>query len=409
MRLIHCTSLVEGTSALKNVDPLDYKGDGSAIPLEVNDRAIVSEVSGSIAFYILKEAAAQSDNGILLVVPSVNAGDLYWSCCGFTKDSLQAPSGTIYDVFDGSRIPPEGFAGSVIPYSELPFSGWDVWYNGVEMSYYGCALVNNILYVVDASDLHVWDLTSESYSLEATNNTDDMWNTTSHCLENPENGSDNIISDFVEVDHLSRFKIAEREAAHIPFVFISPATNWTDIFGEEGVPWMGVRHGKWHYWTLDNAVSTGFCRVDVTTGEVYKLANMPFAADDGCIVPDFETGQIYYINAGGNSETMRYTPGTDSWGTLAPHSGDLWWMHMSWVDSKNKQIIVPGLDNITNIYDILTDTWESHSHTESVTEGGLPLYYKGLGMICPFGYENPNGALTHFIIKEENPFRIIKS
>lgn len=408
MRLIFCDTLDGNNSSLKNKDPLDFAGDGSNIPLEVGDRAVVADASGKAAFYVFKEAPGQSDDGILLVIPNVNPGDFYWWCCGFTKDQIDVPVGTQFDIKNGSEIPPDGFSVTTIPYSEFPFSSWDVFYNGVEKSYYGSALINNVLYVIDGVNLHIWDLTSNAYSTESIDNSHGFDEAPTHCLEYPEGGSDDMITDVHFPSTLSRFLIKERKTSHMPFVFLSPSSSWEDIFGTETIPSMAMRIGKWMFvCSIDPDI--GFGKIDILTGEVHKLADFPSAPKDGCMCPDFVQNQIYYVCEDPDYTTMRYSIDEDSWEILTDSPADIGWLHMGWVDQKSRQLILPGLDNNTYIYDILLDTWSTYSHTESVTEGGIPLYYKNLGMVCPFGYENADSSLTHFIIRKDNPTRITKT
>jgi len=408
MRLLFCDTLDGNDSSLKNIDPLDYYGDGSNVPLEVGDRAVVADATGKTAFYILKSAAGQSDSGILILVPNNNPGDFYWSCCGFTKDTIDVPSGTQFNILSGSEIPPGGFTGAVIPYSELPFMSWDVYYDGTEAGYYGCALLGNILHVVTEGDYHRWDLVSNTYTYTAITNTHGFWGCPTHCIESPEGGSENMITDIDDLALLSRFLIDEGVVSHIPFVFVSPATSWADVFGSESTPRMALRIGKWMY-VCRYPPDVGFGKVNILTGEVYKLADFPFAPKDGCMCPDFEYNQIYYVSEKPDCHTMRYSIDTDSWEDLATSPADLWWMHMGWIDQKTRQLILPGLDNQTHIYDIVSNTWSSYPYTESPEEGGIPLYYKDFGMVCPFGYFNKDSSLSHFIMRKDNPVRITKT
>lgn len=412
MRLFACSVISGSLTALNAIDPLDCLGDGSENLLQVGDRAVVTDAYGTIAFYILKSDPGHTNDGLFEVIPVVNSSDFYWECCGYTKQSSTAitdiESGTKFIIPSGSRVPPKYFSGSNISYGD--YSCWELYpffYDSNWETWQGFALKDGVLHTVYGNQYERWDSNTEEFYSATVSNSSYFDYTPSHCLESND-GSEYIISDIDNASTLSVFNFNTLQGSNLPFTFNGSDTSWLDVLGDNNYPEVCKRYGKWFY-SFRGEGFTGFCRVDVLTGDVYKLTSPPIGIYQGATAVDFYNNYIYHINSLGDRSLIRYNISSDSWETLAVFpGGSLGWCYPIFYSDSQNCLVVPTTLNTLYIYDISLNTWFIYGENLYTFKYTSPSnQYRGLGLFSPFGYSSTS-ARYHGVIKESTPFQIEK-
>lgn len=399
--------------SLKEIDPLDAKGDGSGVLLSVGDRAWLPSYAGKMLFYSLESESGKTDNGEAVVIPENNQGDFYWKRQGYTKDTFSgAISGEVFQAFSGSWYPPAGFTGGAIGYDVDNYKLWDVplQYPNDNWAWYGFGLHNGHIYAINGwtfIKINIETGVSDYVAISGNNN---YYYMPGHCLTGND-GSGKYITDIENQTYMSRFNMDLEAEEDIAFI-MPPGVTWTDIFGSENPGGGGgLRIGKYHYiFGKYNSPNTGTARVNCLTGQVERLADNP-GFEQGATVPDLETGAFYHANRSAGSALLRWNP-NDTWTTLAPTNFTGEGSELSWLDKKSNSIVVALRTQQTAIYNIYLDSWSIHSYPSSagVMFGSYPYWYQDIGAIWPWGYGRINTTeLHHAIIPKDNQIFITKT
>lgn len=411
------------STSLKEVDPTDYLGDGSNLTIPDGTKAIVFGYDSKIIFYSLEFEMGHSDDGIEEVIPENNPSNYYWKCRGFTKDTFTgASTGERFEVPNGSRIAPVGFTFGVLPYFESNVLSLGVENDGSDWSWQGFGIVNGVTYTV-ASDYLVTNILGRStYNYNArpdgtTAGVNFGWHP-AHCVEGND-GSEFLITDAGNYSTdvaLSIYDIRKDEYRTLAYVFPNAETTLDDIFIGAGSG-LGMRHKNWHYCITANVSTNKFVRINVLTGDVEILANVPYTTTSAgsFLCPRFSDNTLFFLGADDADAICKYDIALDSWDTLATCSsgGNLWGWDLAFIDEITESLIlvVPGLGSM--VYDVVLNSWELDTTIPwdaNTLYSSYAFYYKDRGTIWPHGFESLDIANTykHAIIPKNNPAYIVK-
>ncbi len=417
-RLFGCTSIDAGIKgSLKEIDPLDCYGDGSNVALVVGDRAVLPHYWWQMVFFSLEEASGHTDDDIEEVIPSKNAGDLYWKCRGATKESFSASAGEEFKISVGGAIfAPEGFTLSEIPYSELNYTYFGKPSTSDSYNYPAFGIWNDNCYCLKNNDL--WKQSKFEDDGVLISVPEHAWGgnnvNSAHCSSIID-GSEAIISEVVLASMnmvVHRFHMDTETYSSIPVLIPSDSNNFLSVYGDTTLT-NGLRIGKWHYlfgggWSIPR---TGATRIDVLTGKLEELTPIPDpGVNEGIMCPDYLDNGIFIMSKTG--ELYKYDIENDDWETLAvcPNDIDLDTNHVSWFDEPSETILVPLNGEGLWIYDTSLDEWSIEPNIKwnfNTYVFGYNFYYRDFGVVCPLAW-TPFDEFYHAIIPANKCTRITK-
>lgn len=421
MNTYPATSILAGVSgSLKEIDPLDSVGDGSGLNLAVGDRAWVPNYLGKMLFYSLEEESGHSDNGEIEVIPEKNPGNFYWKRQGYTKNTFSgAFTGEDFNVPTGSPFVPVGFTGAEMSYIESSYQVYGPGFPSSGPWYYASALYDGKIFVVTETDIYKMDILSEQLTITPHAGGGDWYWNSGH--------SDLNTSDSAKyLSHVSNYTVAPvvlnrlnmaTETVDSISVVLPGGWTWAANYGTDRTG-NSIRVGNYHYLIGgENTNRTGCSKIDVNTGDLTQLANIPGAgAYRGLCCPDFQDNCIYYHSNINNAPLYRYNIDTDTHDTLwtVTDGGNAERYYISWFDNDSNSIIMCTYNDL-RVYDITLQTVTVYPATWNTSQmnDGFTLFYQTVGSFqflgvwrqySPGFFDQPSAH-----IPAVNPLRIIKN